>query len=176
MRFVGLLQHLQLFVHSISSILEPFMDSKRIRRCCLIDPDVFCYICGEYKAKEHRFNVRDVTKKSYQAHFDMKLGDQDKSWSPHKVSKYCTETLRLWTQGKAKFMEFGVPMVWREPKNHHDDCYFCMVNMSGWNRQKNNSWQYPARRPIPHCSEIQVPDFTSLPDLVLDTAFTEVID
>ena len=41
MRFVGLLQHLHLFVHSISSILEPFMDSKRIRRCCLNGPDVF---------------------------------------------------------------------------------------------------------------------------------------
>ena len=156
------------------------MDSKRIRRCCLNDPDIFCYICGEYMAKEHRFNVRDVTKKAYQAYFGMKLGDQDKSWSPHKVCKYCTETLRLWTQGKAKSMKFGIPMDWREPKNHHDDCYFCMVNMSGWNRKKKNSWQYPdidsARRPIPHCSEIQVPVFTSLPDLVPDTAFTQAID
>ncbi|KAI6648704.1 hypothetical protein LOD99_7930 [Oopsacas minuta] len=66
--------------------------------------------------------------------------------------------------------------IWGEPKNHHDDCYFCIVKMSGWNRQKKNSWHYPdihsARRPIPHCSEIQVPVFTSLPD----TAFTEVID
>ena len=79
MRFVGLLQHLQLFVHYISSILEPFMDSKRIRRCCLNDPDVLCYICGEYMAKEHRFDVRDVTKKAYQAYLGMKLGDQDKS-------------------------------------------------------------------------------------------------
>ena len=52
--------------------------------------------------------------------------------------------------------------------------------MSGWNRQKKNSWQYPdidsARWPIPHCSDIQVPVFTSLPDLVPDTAFTEAID
>ena len=47
------------------------MDSKRIRRCCLNDPNVFCYICGEYMAKEHRFNVRDVTKKAYQAYFGM---------------------------------------------------------------------------------------------------------
>ena len=89
------------------------MDSKRIRRCCLNDPSVFCYSCGEYMAKEHRFNVRDVTKKAYQAYFDMRLGDQDKSWNPHKVCKYCTETLRLWTQGKAKSMKFGVPMVAR---------------------------------------------------------------
>ncbi|KAI6661361.1 hypothetical protein LOD99_9988 [Oopsacas minuta] len=135
------------------------MDSKGIRRCCLNDPDDFCYICGEYMTKEHRFNTKDVTKIAYQAYFGIKLGDQDKSWSPHKVCKYYTETLHLWTQGKAKSMELEVPMVWRELKNHHDDCYFCMVKMSGWNRQKKNSWHYPdihsARRPIPYCSEIQ---------------------
>ncbi|KAI6654494.1 hypothetical protein LOD99_890 [Oopsacas minuta] len=127
-------------------------------------------------AKKHRFNIGDVTKIAYQAYFGIKLDDQDKSWSPHKVCKYCTETLRLWTQGKAKSMKFGVPMVWGDPKNHHDDCYFCMVEMSGWNRQKKNSWHYPdihsERRPNPHCSEVQVPVFTSLPD----TAFTEAID
>ena len=29
-------------------------------------------------------------------------------------------------------------MVWREPKNHHKDCYFCMVDMTGWNQRKKN--------------------------------------
>ncbi|KAI6652496.1 hypothetical protein LOD99_7510 [Oopsacas minuta] len=106
--------------------------------------------------KELRFNIRDVTKIAFEAYFGIKLGDQDKSWSPHKVCKYCTETLHLWSQGKAKSMKFGVPMLWREFKNHHDYCYFCMVKI----------------RPIPHCSEIQVTVFTSLPD----TAFTEAID
>ena len=43
----------------------------------------------------------------------MKLGDQDKSWAPHKVCKQCTETLRRWSQGKATSMRFWVPMVWR---------------------------------------------------------------
>ena len=58
----------------------------------------------------------------------MKLRDQDKSWAPHKVCKHCTETLRIWTQGKVSLMRFGVLMVWREPEHHHD-CYFCMVDV-----------------------------------------------
>ena len=128
--------------------------------------------------KEHRFNVRDFTRRAYEAYFGMKLGDQDKQWAPHKVCKNCTDTLRLWTQGKVKAMRFGVLMVWRSPENHHDDSYFCMVNMSGWNRHKKNSWYYldleSARRPVPHCEELPIPVFSSLPKLVSnDDLFAE---
>ena len=60
-------------------------------------------------------------------------------------------------------------MVWREPQNHHDDCYFCMVNIKGFNRYKRRKWEYPdlksARRPVLHCESIPVPVFTSLPQL-----------
>ena len=43
------------------------------------------------------------------------------------------------TQGKATSMRFGVSMVWREPKNHHEDCYFCMVDMTRWNQRKKKN-------------------------------------
>ena len=63
-------------------------------------------------------------------------------------------------------------MVWREPKNHSDDCYFCTVNMKGFNRIKKSTWFYPdlesARRPVFHCDEIPVPEFTHLPDLEIN--------
>ena len=91
---------------------------------------------------KYRFNVKDFTKRAYEAYFGMKLGDQDKSWAPHKVCKHYTETLCFWIQGKVSLMRFGVLMVWCEHKNHHDDCYFCMVDMSGWNQQKKD-WYYP---------------------------------
>ena len=121
-------------------------------------PDVFCYICGEYMLAKYRFNVRDFTKMAYKAYFGIKLGDQDKFWAPHKVCKPCTETLCRWTQGKATSMRFGVSMA--KPKNHHEDCYFCMVDMTGWNQRKKKNWHYPdiesARRPVPHCTEVPV--------------------
>ena len=106
-------------------------------------PDVFSYICGEYMLAKYRFNVRDFTKRAYKVYFGIKLGDQDKCWAPHKVCKQCTETLHRWTQCKATSMRFGVPMIWRKPKNHHEDCYFCMVDMNGWIQCKKKDWYYP---------------------------------
>ena len=63
------------------------------RRQCRNNPDVFRCICGEYVMAKYRFSVRDLTKRVYEAYFGMRLGDQDKSWIPHKVCKLCTETL-----------------------------------------------------------------------------------
>ena len=105
---------------------------------CRNNPDVvvFCYIRGEYMMAKYPFTVRDFTRRAYEAYFGINLGDQDKSWAPHKMCKHCSETLRFWTQAKVSLMQFWVPMVWCEPKNHHSDCYFYMVNMSGWNQRK----------------------------------------
>ena len=86
------------------------------RRQCQSNPDVFCYICGEYMMAKYRFNVSDFTKRAYEAYFVMKLGAQDKSWAPTRVCKYCTETICFWTQGKVSSMRFGFSMVGREPK------------------------------------------------------------
>jgi hypothetical protein len=61
-------------------------------------------------------------RKVYYAYFGLKLGDQDKSWASHKVCYVCVEDLRKWSKGKNKAFRFGVPMIWREPKNHSGDC------------------------------------------------------
>jgi hypothetical protein len=53
----------------------------------------------------------------YYAYFGVKLGDQDKSWAPHKVCYVCVEDVRKWSKGKKKAFRFGVPIIWREPKN-----------------------------------------------------------
>jgi hypothetical protein len=139
------------------------------RRKCVNEPDVFCYICGEYTRKEFRKPISDFVKKAYLAYFGVKLGDQDKIWAPHIACKTCIEHLRQWTNGKRKNLKFGVPMVWREPSNHANDCYFCAVNIVGINRNNCHKWTYPdlpsARRPVPHSDEIPIPKFHELPEL-----------
>ena len=57
--------------------------------------------------------------------------------------------------------EFDTPDV--------DDCYFCLVNVKGFNKKNKQHLQYPnihsAMRPIPHSDEVPVPIFTKLPDI-----------
>ena len=46
------------------------------------------------------------------------------------------------------------------------------MDMSGWNQRKKKDWHYPdlesGQRPIPHCPEVSIPVFTSLPDHTAD--------
>ncbi len=68
-------------------------------------------------------------------------------------------------------MKFAIPMVWREPKNHVDDCYFCALNLKGINRKNRQTLVYrnlaSAIRPFPHSEEIPVPIFSVLPQITL---------
>lgn len=87
-------------------------------RGCVISPNSFCYICDEFTIKSQQRNISDFVRKVYFAYFKLKLGDQDKPWAPHKVCRRCEEDLRLWFKGKKNAFRFGIPMIWREQKNH----------------------------------------------------------
>ena len=98
-----------------------------LRKCCLNHPDIFCYICGSYTSKNQRKPIFTVLQRAY---FGVKVGDQDKQWAPYIACKTCVEHLHQWINEKGQSLQFGVPMVWRKRKNHHD-CYFCVVNIPG---------------------------------------------
>ena len=76
--------------------------------------------------------------------------------------------LRGWTNGQ-RSLNFGIPMVWREPTNFVTDCYFCAVDVTGINRKNRDSLKYPdlqsARHPVAHCDEIPVSIFGELPGI-----------
>ena len=99
------------------------------RRSYRNDPDKFCYICGEYTFKNQRKAITDFVRKIYLAYFKVKLGDQDKPLAPYIFCKACVESLRKWVNGTLKTLEFGVRIVWREPKNHFNECHFCSVDL-----------------------------------------------
>ena len=49
-------------------------------------------------------------------------------------------------------------MVWREPWNHADDCYFCLTNITGFNASSRKKIKYPNLwSAIPHSDDLPVP-------------------
>ena len=91
---------------------------------CTSSTNSFCYICGDFTVAGDRCNITMNIKKLYHAFFGIKLGDQDKDFAPYVACNSCASKLRMWYQKKLKSLPFGVPMVWREQQNHHNDCYF----------------------------------------------------
>ena len=63
-------------------------------------------------------------------------------------------------------MPFAISRIWREPQNHIDDCYFCMVDISRFRKTKNrHDIAYPSIpssiAPVPHSSELPLPKLPS---------------
>ena len=131
------------------------------RRQCVNSPDVFCYICGKFTIKSQRRSITSFVQQAYHAYFKMQLGDQDKPWAPQIVCMSCNSILNSWFHSKTEHFSFGIPMVWREPKDHTTDCYFCLVKVAGATRKTKKSINYvdldSARLPVAHSTEFPVP-------------------
>ncbi|XP_066949408.1 uncharacterized protein [Macrobrachium rosenbergii] len=123
-------------------------------RHCKNSPDMFCHVCGSFTTKAQQRTITTEIKKTYQLYFGCSLGDQDRSWAPHISCSPCSNGLRDWLNKRKTAMPFAVPMIWREPKDHFTDCYFCKGNVCGFTVKTRRKIVYPnlesARRPVPH--------------------------
>ncbi len=109
---------------------------------CVNSKNIFCYICGKFMVTKQIQNITPFVKEVYSACFGISMKKLNKSWVPNKVCRSCVECLRLWKSGKKKAMPFSTPMIWRKPKNHNDDCYFCAVNLKGFNAKNKEKISY----------------------------------
>jgi len=52
----------------------------------------------------------------------------------------------------------------KDPTKHHDDCYFCVVNVKGFNRYKKSKWEYidlkSATQPIWYSNDVSILVYT----------------
>ena len=69
-------------------------------------------------------------------------------------------------------------MIWHEQTNHTDDCYFCSVKVTGFNKRNEKEIIYPnmisAIRPVLHNSEIPVPEAPkNLEEIVMEIDMQE---
>ena len=84
------------------------------RKCCVLNPDCFCYICGEYIFEVNRKPISNLVKTAYQ-YFKIKLCNQNKPWVPYIVCQKCVICLQLWSSEKRNKIKLVTPMIWREP-------------------------------------------------------------
>jgi len=108
-----------------------------------------------------RRKITNELMKIYKLYFGCPLGDQDKSWAPHIICTSCSSGLRDWLHKRKTSFPFAIPMIWREPKDHVTDCYFCSVNTTGFSVKNKHKIVYPsldsAIRPVPHDASLPIP-------------------
>lgn len=119
-------------------------------------------MCGELTFKSQKRTLTPLVRRAYELYFGVKLGDQDKSWAPHICCKTCVTLLTAWLKGTKRKMRVAVPMVWREPKDHATDCYFCLTNIQGIGPKSKHTVQYPnlpsALWPVEHSEDLPIPN------------------
>lgn len=60
-------------------------------------------------------------------------------------------------------MPFAIPRIWREPTNHTDDCYFCVVDITKYRKIKGKSRKLnyvsiaSSIAPVPHDETLPIP-------------------
>ena len=87
----------------------------------------------------------------------MDIGDQHKPWAPHIICGSFISNPEEWLRGSGKVMSFAVPIIRKEPHNHHDDCYVCMINILKY--CKVNGRSIPSSiAPVPHSETLPVPN------------------
>lgn len=119
-------------------------------RNCLNSPDSFCYICGKFVTVKQRASITDFVKNVYFMYFGLTISNQDKPWTPHKVCTTCVRELRKWSKGQKNSFKIQLPMQWREPKDHVQDCYFCCCDITGHNSKNKKEIIYPNVESVTH--------------------------
>ena len=57
-------------------------------------------------------------------------------------------------------MPFAISQIWREPTNHTDDCYFCIIDITKYRKGKSRKLNNPSIAsiaPVPHDQTLPIP-------------------
>ena len=103
---------------------------------------------------------------AYRLYFGMDIRCQDKPWTLHVICGSCRSNLEGRLRGSGKVMSFAVSRVRREPKNHYDDWYFCMINILKYCKVSGRrAITYPSIpssiAPVSHSDTLPVPNLPS---------------
>lgn len=87
----------------------------------------------------------------------------------------CHSHLFNWSKGITSAFRYSQLMIWMEPSNHLDDCYFCGTDIKGFNNKTKGLIRYAdvpsAKQPLLHGPNLPVPlPLTELPAVPEDLA------
>ena len=110
---------------------------------CVQDPDIFCYVCGNFEVIKYRRKITDTNKELYFDCFHMEIVDEDKPWVPDMICCNClTMMTRYKNNSNKQELKFLVPTLWKKPKSKLD-CYFCKIDVKGFNVKNKCKIKYP---------------------------------
>ena len=123
--------------------------------------DLFSYVCGSFTIKAQRRSITPDLKQIYKLYFGCPSGDQDKQRAPYQICTSCSSGLQNWLNKRTSAMPFAIPMIWREPKDHFQDCYFSLVNAKGFCSKHRKKITYPkidsVLGPVPYDPSMPAP-------------------
>lgn len=120
------------------------------------DPDKFCFICGQVILKSQRKGVTPLLQTAYRSYFSAELPNRNCSWVPQYSCCSCYRALLGWMKGTHKGVPFAEPMLWTEPSNHPNGCYFCTTEILGFSKALKRKIEYPSS-PVPRTESMPVP-------------------
>jgi hypothetical protein len=111
---------------------------------------------------KHKIRTNSKFSCFFKKYFGLEILNQNKPWVPHVICGSCRATLEAWLRGEKRKMTCGIPRLWREPQNHVNDCFFCLLDLSHFKKTKNRFHiQYPDvpsfRAPVLHSVELPPP-------------------
>lgn len=131
------------------------------RKKCKVSAEYFCYVCGCYIVSKKGKVMTDSLKNAYLHYFGFAVGDTEKPWVPKLFCNACRTKLYKWSMGDKIYFLYSMPMLWKEPQNHIDDCYFCLAKVVGINSKNYKSLKYPevssVSKPVPRHKDDRLP-------------------
>lgn len=134
---------------------------------CNHHPNNLCYVCGLLAPYDSsRFISHSPNfQTAYECYFGFPVGHQTKNWVPHVVCSSCYCGLVNWHKGAQNSgLKFGLPMRWREPRDHATDCYFCWVDFRGLTEESRKRcrsfvqpWPSSVSKTVLHSPDLPVP-------------------